>query len=176
LSSSSKRDPYKVLGVNKNATPEEIKKAYRRLARKNHPDANPGDENAEKRFKEISESYSILSDADLKAAYDRMGGFGNMNDIFGSIFGDIFGMGSRTSRRQRTGRNIRVAVPITFEEAAAGVEKNIEMKKNVTCKTCNGSGASPGTTPIQCSTCRGSGIERIQQRTPFGITIWYNAK
>ncbi|MHA1244168.1 MAG: molecular chaperone DnaJ [Candidatus Heimdallarchaeota archaeon] len=188
MSSSSKRDPYKVLGVNKNATPEEIKKAYRRLARKNHPDANPGDENAEKRFKEISESYSILSDADLKAAYDRMGwsglsataggtggdpfaggGFGNMNDIFGSIFGDIFGMGSRTSRRQRTGRNIRVAVPVTFEEAAAGVEKNIEMKKNVTCKTCSGSGASPGTTPIQCSTCRGSGIERIQQRTPFGI-------
>jgi molecular chaperone DnaJ len=188
LSSSSKRDPYEVLGVNRNATQDEIKKAYRRLARKNHPDANPGDENAESRFKEISESYSILSDPDTKAAYDRMGwaglsataggtggdpfggGFGNMNDIFGSIFGDIFGMGGRrTSRRQRTGRNIRVVVPITFEEAAAGVEKNIEMNKNVTCKTCNGSGAAPGTTPIQCSTCRGSGVERIQQRTPFGI-------
>ena len=186
MSSNSKRDPYEVLSVNKNATPDEVKKAYRRLARKNHPDANPGDENAEKRFKEISESYSILSDPDLKAAYDRMGwsglgataggtggeqfsGSGNMNDIFSSIFGDIFGMGSRTQRKQRTGRNIRVIVPVTFEEAAAGVEKNIEMKKNVTCKTCNGSGASPGTTPLQCNTCRGSGVQRVQQRTPFGI-------
>jgi len=175
-----------VLGVNKNATPDEIKKAYRRLARKNHPDANPGDDKAENRFKEISESYSILSDPDTKAAYDRMGwsglsataggtggdpfaGFGNMNDIFGSIFGDIFGMGSRKRSRPRTGRSIRVIVPVTFEEAAAGVEKNIEMTKNVSCKTCNGSGAAPGTTPLQCNTCRGSGVQRIQQRTPFGI-------
>jgi len=185
LSSSSKRDPYDVLGINKNATADEIKKAYRRLARKNHPDANQGDENAEKRFKEISESYSILSDPDLKAAYDRLGwsglsataggtggdpfaGFG-MNDIFGSIFGDIFGMGSRSRSRQRTGRSIRVIVPVTFEEAAVGVEKNIEMTKNVSCKTCSGSGAAPGTSPIQCSSCRGSGIQRVQQRTPFGI-------
>ncbi len=186
--SSSKRDPYEVLGVQRNANQDEIKKAYRKLARKNHPDANPGDESAEKRFKEVSESYSVLSDPDQKAAYDRLGwgglghtsggtggdpfGGSGFGDIFGGIFNDFFG-GGRQSRTQRTvrGRNLRITLNITFEEAAAGIEKEIEIKKNVTCNICNGSGAAAGTSPTRCSTCGGSGRERIQQRTPFGMMI-----
>lgn len=186
--SSSKRDPYNVLGVQRNANQDEIKKAYRKLARVNHPDANPGDEGAEKRFKEVSESYSVLSDPDQRAAYDRLGwsGLGHtaggtggdpfagagFGDIFGSIFSDFFS-GGRSSRTHRTvrGRNLRLSLPITFEEAAAGIEKEIEIKKNVTCTGCNGSGAAVGTSPTRCGTCGGSGRERIQQRTPFGMMV-----
>ncbi len=186
--SSSKRDPYEVLGVQRNANQDEIKKAYRKLARKNHPDANPGDEGAEKRFKEVSESYSVLSDPNQRAAYDRLGwgGLGHtaggtggdpfagagVGDIFGSLFNDFFG-GGRSSRTRRAvrGRNLRISLPITFEEAAAGIEKEIELKKNVTCYLCKGSGASVGTTPRKCGTCGGSGRERVQQRTPFGMMV-----
>ncbi len=186
--SSSKRDPYEVLGVQRNANQDEIKKAYRKLARVNHPDANPGDEGAEKRFKEVSESYSVLSDPDQRAAYDRLGwgglghtaggtggdpfGGAGVGDIFGSIFSDLFG-GGRSSRTHRPvrGRDLRITLPITFEEAAAGIEKEIEIKKNITCNVCNGSGAAAGTAPRRCSTCGGSGRERVQQRTPFGMMV-----
>ena len=186
--SSSKRDPYEVLGVQRNADQDAIKKAYRKLARVNHPDANPGDEGAEKRFKEVSEAYSVLSDPDQRAAYDRLGwaGLGHtaggtggdpfsgagFGDIFGSIFSDFFGGGrsSRTSRMRR-GRNLRITLPLTFEEAAAGLEREIELNKNVTCNVCSGSGAAAGTSPTRCSTCGGSGTERVQQRTPFGIMV-----
>ncbi|NHJ31415.1 MAG: molecular chaperone DnaJ [Asgard group archaeon] len=186
--SSSKKDPYNVLGVPKNATDDEIKKAYRRLARKNHPDANPGDKDAETRFKEIAEAYSILSDPDQRAVYDRLGwaglgataggtggdpfaGFG-FGDIFSSIFGDFFGGRTSTrSRRPTTGRSIRIVLPITFEEAASGFEKKVDVKKNEVCDLCNGSRAAQGTSPKRCSVCNGSGVERIQQRTPFGYMI-----
>ena len=184
--SNSKRDPYDVLGVGRNATPDEIKKAYRRLARKNHPDANPGDSDAENRFKEISEAYSVLSDPDTRAAYDRLGwaglsataggtggdpfaGFG-FGDIFGSIFSDFFG-GAAGTRGQRRGRTLRVRIPITYEEAAIGVEKEVDINKNVRCNNCGGSGAAPGSSPKRCSTCNGSGVESIRQRTPFGVMV-----
>ncbi len=186
--SSSKKDPYEVLGIQRNATDVEIKKAYRKLARKNHPDANPGDEKAETRFKEVAEAYSILSDPDQRAVYDRLGwgglgataggtggdpfaGFG-FGDIFSSIFGDFFGGGtSSRSRRQSSGRSIRIVIPITFEEAASGIEKKVDVKKNVVCDVCKGSRAAGGTSPKRCSVCNGSGVERIQQRTRFGYMI-----
>ncbi len=186
--SSSKKDPYDILGVSKNATDDEIKKAYRKLARKNHPDANPGDKDAEARFKEIAEAYSILSDPDQRAAYDRLGwaglsaaaggtggdpfaGFG-FGDIFSSLFSDFFG-GRTTSRSQGrpSGRSIRIILPITFEEAASGIEKKVDVKKNVLCDVCQGSRAATGTSPSRCTNCNGSGVERVQQRTPFGYMI-----
>jgi len=185
--SKQKRDPYEVLGVSRNATSDEIKKAYRKLARKYHPDANPGDDQAAERFKEVSEAYSILSDPDQRAAYDHLGwaglgataggtggdpfaGFG-FSDIFGSIFSDFFG-GTRTyQQRAPTGKHIRIALELTFEEAAAGVKKKITVKKHELCSRCGGSRAEPGTSPRRCSVCGGSGIEEIRQRTPFGIMI-----
>ncbi len=184
--SKQKRDPYEVLGVSRNATADEIKKAYRKLARKYHPDANPGDNQAAERFKEVSEAYSILSDPDQRAAYDNLGwaglgataggtggdpfaGFG-FGDIFGSIFSDFFGE-RRGFRREATGKHIRISLELTFEEAASGVKKKITVKKHETCSRCNGSRAEPGTSPRRCSVCDGSGVEEIRQRTPFGIMI-----
>jgi molecular chaperone DnaJ len=184
--SSHKKDPYDVLGVSKNADQDEIKKAYRKLARQYHPDANQGDEDAAKNFKEVSEAYAVLSDPDQKAAFDRFGwagldataggtgdpfaGFG-FGDIFGSIFNDFFGGRTRRRTQSYKGKSIRIALDITFEEAASGVEKKVTVKKHAHCPTCNGSRAAPGTSPKRCSTCGGAGIERIQQRTPFGIMI-----
>jgi molecular chaperone DnaJ len=186
-----KKDPYEILGISKNASKDEIKKAYRKMARKYHPDANPGDESAETKFKEVSEAYSILSDPQQRAAYDRFGyaGIGDMGaagaqgdpfagfgfgDIFSNIFSDFFGGGAtrRGGRRgPRRGRSLRLVLQITYEEAAAGVEKKVDITRNVTCPKCNGSGAAEGTNPKRCPKCGGSGVERIQQRTAFGVMI-----
>lgn len=174
---SQKRDYYEVLGVSKNADENEIKKAYRKLALKYHPDKNPGDHNAEEKFKEAAEAYDVLSNPQKKAQYDRFGhaatgagaggagGFGgmNMDDIF-SQFGDIFGSGGGfgfggggQGRRVNRGSNLRVKVKLTLEEIAAGVEKKIKVNKYVSCNTCSGSGAMGGSAFSSCGTCRGTG-------------------
>ena len=176
-----KRDYYEVLGVDKNADDAALKKAYRVLAKKYHPDMNPGDAEAEKKFKEASEAYAVLSDADKRRQYDQFGhaafdggagggagGFGgfdfsgaDFSDIFGDIFGDFFGGGrSRNSRANNgpmKGSNIRTSVRITFEEAVFGCEKEIELNTKDECKTCHGTGAKPGTSPETCSKCGGKG-------------------
>lgn len=184
----SKRDYYEILGVGRNADAEEIKKAYRKMALKYHPDKNPGDKGAEEKFKEAAEAYEVLSNADKKAKYDRFGhagmgntggfgggGFGgggmNMEDIFanfGDIFGGHFGFGQSSGARVNRGSNLRVKVKLTLEEIAKGVEKKIKVNKYVACDSCNGSGAQNGSAFNTCSTCKGSGhVVRIQN-TPFG--------
>ena len=183
-----KRDYYEVLGVDKSADEAAIKKAYRALAKKYHPDMNPGDAEAEKKFKEASEAYAILSDPEKKRQYDQFGhaafdqgaggnGFGgfdfsgtDFSDIFGDIFGDFFG-GRRTTRDNSgpaKGSNIRTSVRITFEEAVFGTEKEIELTVKEECKTCHGSGAKPGTTPQTCSKCGGKGQVVFTQQSFFG--------
>lgn len=172
----AKRDYYEILGVSRNASAEEIKKAYRKLAIKYHPDKNPGDASAEERFKEAAEAYEVLSNADKRARYDRFGhqgvggagGFGggmNMDDIF-SQFGDIFenafgggfgGFSGGGRRHVNRGSNLRIKVKLTLEEIAAGAEKKIKVNKLVPCKTCSGSGAESPTDVTTCSTCRGAG-------------------
>ncbi len=171
-----KRDYYEVLGVDKSADDAAIKKAYRQLAKKYHPDMNPGDAEAEKKFKEASEAYAVLSDPDKKRQYDQfghaafdggMGGGGgfdfsgmDMGDIFGDIFGDLFGGGSRrrsASNGPMKGANLRAGVRITFEEAAFGCEKEIEITLKDECTTCHTTGAKPGTSPETCSKCSGKG-------------------
>lgn len=179
----SKRDYYEILGVDKNATAEEIKKAYRKKAIQYHPDKNPGNKEAEEMFKEAAEAYEVLSDPDKRSRYDRYGhsgvggsaggGFGggmSMDDIF-SHFGDIFGGfggfsgfggSGRSSRRANKGSNLRVKVSLTLAEIAKGVEKKIKVKKYVSCTHCNGTGAAGGTAYSTCSTCRGTGqVTRI---------------
>ena len=182
-----KRDYYEVLGVDKNADEAAIKKAYRALAKKYHPDANPGDAEAEKKFKEASEAYAVLSDPEKKRQYDQFGhaafdgaggaggydfGGADFSDIFGDIFGDFFGGGrSRSSARNNgpmKGANIRTSVRITFEEAVFGCEKEIDLNVKETCNTCNGSGAKPGTTPETCSKCGGKGQVVFTQQSFFG--------
>lgn len=183
-----KRDYYEVLGVEKSADEAAIKKAYRVLAKKYHPDMNPGDAEAEKKFKEASEAYAILSDPEKRRQYDQFGhaafdqgaggnGFGgfdfsgtDFSDIFGDIFGDFFG-GRRTARDNSgpaKGSNIRTSVRITFEEAVFGTEKEIELTVKEECKTCHGSGAKPGTTPQTCSKCGGKGQVVFTQQSFFG--------
>ena len=184
-----KRDYYEVLGVDKNADEAAIKKAYRALAKKYHPDMNPGDAEAEKKFKEASEAYAILSDPEKKKQYDQFGhaafengggpgGFGGFDfngadfgDIFGDIFGDFFG-GRRGASRDNTGpmkgSNIRTSVRITFEEAVFGTEKEIELVVKEECKTCHGSGAKPGTAPVTCTKCGGKGQVVFTQQSFFG--------
>ncbi len=183
-----KRDYYEVLGVEKSADEAAIKKAYRVLAKKYHPDMNPGDAEAEKKFKEASEAYAILSDPEKRRQYDQFGhaafdqgagggGFGgfdfsgaDFSDIFGDIFGDFFG-GRRTARDNNgpaKGSNIRTSVRITFEEAVFGTEKEIELTVKEECKTCHGSGAKPGTTPQTCSKCGGKGQVVFTQQSFFG--------
>lgn len=185
-----KRDYYEVLGVDKSADEAAIKKAYRVLAKKYHPDMNPGDAEAEKKFKEASEAYAVLSDPEKKRQYDQFGhaafeggaggagGFGgfdfsgaDFSDIFGDIFGDFFG-GRRSAGRDNSGpmkgSNIRTSVRITFEEAVFGTEKEIELTVKEECKTCHGSGAKPGTSPQTCTKCGGKGQVVFTQQSFFG--------
>lgn len=188
----AKRDYYEVLGVGRNATPDELKKAYRKLALQYHPDRNPGDKEAEERFKEAAEAYDVLSNADKKAKYDQFGhaafeggagGYGggmDMNDIFshlGDIFGDIFGGGfsggfggSTAGRRGRAasrGSNLRIKVKLSLEEIDKGCEKKIKVAKYVACKSCGGSGARNNSFET-CSNCHGSGVVTGVRRTMFG--------
>ena len=180
----SKRDYYEILSVERTATDGEIKSAYRKLALKYHPDRNPGDKDAEERFKECAEAYAVLADGDKRAAYDRFGhagvasaagagggfdpsvftGFedilGGLGDIFG--FGDLFGGGRRRGGPQR-GRDLRYDLEISFEESAQGAETTIQIPREENCDTCKGSGAAPGTQPTMCSMCHGQGQVRTQQ-------------
>ena len=178
-----KRDYYEVLGVDKGADDAAIKKAYRVLAKKYHPDMNPGDAEAEKKFKEASEAYAVLSDPDKRRQYDQFGhaafeggmggggGFDFSGADFGDIFGDLFGGGGRSRSRSNgpmKGANLRTSVRITFEEAVFGCKKEIELNVKETCKTCNGSGAKPGTSPETCSKCGGKGQVVFTQQSLFG--------
>ena len=179
------RDYYEVLGVDKGVAGEEIKRAYRKLAKKYHPDLNPNDSEAEKKFKEINSAYEVLSDDDKRARYDRFGhdgvngqgaggGFGGFGDIFDDIF-DIFGGGFSGSQTRRTGpqrgSDLRYNLNIEFEEAIFGVEKEIKIRRTENCSTCKGSGAEPGTHKETCSVCHGSGQVRYSQQSPFGQMI-----
>ncbi len=190
-----KRDYYEVLGVSKTATDAEIKKAYRKLAMKYHPDYNPGDKNAEEKFKEINEANEILSDPEKRKRYDQFGfagvdpnygagqggGFGgfeggvDLGDIFGDIFGGAFGGfaggGSRSSASNspRKGQDIRVRITLSFDEAVHGCKKNITITRQQPCPGCGGSGAAAGTSPEVCPDCGGRGYTVQQQRTPFGV-------
>ena len=186
----SKRDYYEVLGVDRNADDATIKKAYRQLAKKYHPDMNPGDKEAEKKFKEASEAYAVLSDPDKRKQYDQFGhaafeqgggagGFGgfdfngDMGDIFGDIFGDLFGGGSRSRRSANNGpmkgANLRAGVQITFEEAVFGCEKQLDLNLKDECTTCHGTGAKPGTSPETCPKCGGKGQVVYTQQSLFGM-------
>lgn len=178
----SKRDYYEVLGVAKNASEAELKKAYRRLAMKHHPDRNPDDKKAEENFKEAKEAYEVLNDAQKRSAYDQFGhagvdqtmgggggggGNGNFSDIFGDVFGDIFGgaaggQGGQGNRVYR-GADLRYNMTLSLEDAVAGTTVKIRVPTMVKCGTCNGSGAKKGTSPVKCSTCEGHGQVRMQQ-------------
>mgnify|MGYP001823874224 CR=1 FL=1 len=176
----SKRDYYDVLGVERNASEADLKKAYRRLAMKYHPDRNPDDQETEARFKEAKEAYEVLSDARKRAAYDQfghagvdpsmgggpdMGGFGGagFGDIFGDIFSDIFGGSRRGGSHMNRGADLRYALELSLEDAVAGTTVKIRIPAWSTCGTCNGSGAKPGTSPKTCPTCQGAGQVRVQQ-------------
>ena len=188
---STKRDYYDVLGVDKSADATAIKKAYRKLAMKYHPDKNPGDKEAEEKFKEINEAYEVLSDETKRRNYDQFGhegvngqgfggaggfggqGFGGFDDIFGDIFGDMFGGGFSGGSRQRRrgperGADIKQRVNISFEEAAFGKKVQVKINRSEECDQCHGSGAKPGTSKKTCPTCHGSGQVQSVQRTPFG--------
>ena len=191
---ANKRDYYEVLGVNRDASPEEIKKAYKKLAKQYHPDLNPDSKTAEDKFKEVSEAYSVLSDDNSRARYDQFGhndpgqggfggfsggqggfggfgggqgGFGGMGDIFETFFGGGFAQ-QRDPNAPERGNDMRIDVQITFEEAAKGVEKEVTISRMESCETCGGSGAKPGTKKETCSYCHGSGRIRVNQQTPFG--------
>ncbi len=183
----TQRDYYEVLGVPKNASNEDLKSAFRRLARQYHPDVN-SEPDAEERFKEINEAYAVLSDSDRRAAYDRYGhagvrGPGGTTDFtvdfsdFADIFGDLFGFGGfgRTSRRTRNaprrGADLQYRLELSFEEAVFGVEKEIEITRDEVCATCQGSGAEPGTSPVRCSTCNGNGEVRQVRQTILGSMV-----
>lgn len=196
---ADKRDYYEVLGVDKSASADELKKAYRKQAKKYHPDLNPGDAEAEKNFKEVNEAYEVLSDENKKARYDRFGhagvdpnfgaggaggygggfsgDFGDLGDIFSSIFGGGFGGGGfgggfggqRNPNGPRRGSNIETRVTLTFEEAAKGCKKTIEFPRIERCDVCGGSGCKSGTSPETCHDCHGSGTVTTQQKTPFGV-------
>lgn len=189
----NKRDYYEVLGVEKGASEDELKKAYRKLAMKYHPDTNPDDKEAEQKFKEINEAYGILSDKDKRARYDQFGhagvdpnfgaggagggnpfgggfGFDDLGDILGSMFGGGFGGGRRADpNAPRRGSDVETAVTVDFVEAAMGCMKNIEITRIEDCAKCNGSGAAAGSSPVTCPSCRGKGRVVTQQRTPFGV-------
>lgn len=175
---ATKRDYYEVLGVNKNASADEIKKAYRKLAKECHPDLHPNDKQAEERFKELNEANEVLSDTEKRARYDQFGhdgpnmggfgggaggfdfgGFGGMGDIFDQLFGGMGGGARRNAPQQ--GNDLRFDLRISFEEAAFGCEKSFEFSRNEHCETCRGSGAKPGTQPKTCPTCKGTGQVRV---------------
>lgn len=187
---ADKRDYYEVLGVSKSASEDEIKKAYRQLAKKCHPDMNPGDKTAEAKFKEASEAYAVLSDPEKRKQYDQFGhaafdqgagggggGFdfsnmGDMGDIFGDIFSDLFGGGGRTRRASNgpmKGANVRAGIRITFEEAVFGTEKELELNLKDECEKCHGTGAKPGSSPVTCSKCGGRGQVVYTQQSLFGM-------
>ncbi len=176
----SKRDFYDVLGVNRNANADELKKAYRTLAKKYHPDQNPGDKDAEQRFKELNEAYDALKDEQSRAAYDQFGhaafdgaagghGFGNdftssMSSIFDDLFGDFMGGGRGRGRGGRgRGADLRYNMEITLEESYFGKAAQIRVPTSITCETCSGSGAKAGTSPTACTTCGGAGRVRAGQ-------------
>lgn len=175
---NGKKDYYEVLGVNRNASEEDIKKAYRKLALQHHPDRNPGDKQAEEKFKEVSEAYQVLSDGQKRAQYDQFGhaAFGDggpfaggfdftagFEDIFGDIFGEFFGAGTGRRRGRGRGEDLRYNLTLSFEEAVSGVEKKIKIPRHGPCETCRGAGAKPGTAPQTCPTCRGRGQVSFQQ-------------
>ncbi|AHM56736.1 chaperone protein DnaJ [Peptoclostridium acidaminophilum DSM 3953] len=188
----SKRDYYETLGVSKDADEKEIKKAYRKLAMKYHPDKNAGDKESEEKFKEINDAYQVLSDPQKRRAYDQFGhagvdgsgfgqgggfggGFGGFEDIFGDVFGDMFGGGFGGSARRRNapqkGNDIRYDVRIKFEEAAFGVDREIKIDRQEECEVCGGSGAKPGTSRKTCPTCGGSGEIKTYKDTMFGRMV-----
>jgi len=183
----AKRDYYEVLGVSKDATTDEIKKAYRKLARRYHPDANPGDQNAEAKFKEINEAYVVLCDPEKRASYDRFGhadtngqgfgGFGGFGEGFGEFggIGDIFDMFFGGGGRRRTGpekgSDIRTDMEISLKDAAFGLEREIKVPRVETCGTCGGSRAAAGSKPQTCPTCGGTGQVQYSQSTPFGRIV-----
>ncbi|RPJ28876.1 MAG: molecular chaperone DnaJ [Chloroflexi bacterium] len=179
----SNRDYYEILGVDRNASSDEIKAAFRKLARQYHPDVNKED-GAEEKFKELNEAYGVLSDQDKRARYDRFGkeGLGNMggfrdytvdfSDIFEELFGGFgFSTGRRSRNSPRRGRDLQMQVTLTFEEAVFGVEKEIEFQRDETCSRCNGAGAEPGTSPTRCSTCNGQGEVRQVRQTFLGQMV-----
>ena len=175
---SSKKDYYDLLGVTRNASEDDIKKAYRKQALQHHPDRNPGDKQAEEKFKEVSEAYSVLSDAQKRAQYDQFGhaAFGDggpfaggadfsggFEDIFGDIFGEFFGGSTGRRRGRARGEDLRYNLSLKFEEAVSGTEKKIKIPRHGPCDTCRGSGAKAGTAPQTCPTCRGRGQVSFQQ-------------
>lgn len=183
---TEKRDYYEVLGLQKGAAESDIKKAFRQMAKKYHPDLHPGDKEAEAKFKEVNEAYEVLSDADKKARYDQFGhagtdpnfgagggygGWGAQDFDFGDIFSSFFGGGGRRANPNapRRGSDVAANVIISFEEAAKGCKKQVPIRVVETCRTCGGSGAAKGTSASTCPVCHGSGQEARQQRTPFGV-------
>jgi len=182
---ANKRDYYEVLGVERNASDADVKKAYRKLAKQYHPDVNPGDKVAEAKFKEVSEAYEVLSDPQKRAQYDQFGhagtdpngfgggfgdfDFGGIGDIFETFFGGSgFGRSSKGKRGPQKGADLKYAMDIAFEEAAFGVEKEITINRMEHCPTCKGSGAKAGTEPVSCKHCNGTGQIQYKQSTPFG--------
>lgn len=189
---AEKRDYYEVLGVDKSASEDEIKRAYKKMARKYHPDLNPDNKEAEEKFKEVNEAYEVLSDSDKKARYDQFGfagvdpnygagagggaygaggfDFGDLGDIFGSFFGGGFGsVQRRNPNAPQRGESIRLSVTISFEEAAFGCEKEVSVDRYETCAVCHGSGCADGTSPEVCPDCHGSGQVQVRRQTPMGV-------
>ncbi|MDR3277337.1 MAG: molecular chaperone DnaJ [Oscillospiraceae bacterium] len=184
---ADKRDYYESLGVDKGAAEDEIKKAFRKQAKKYHPDVNPGNKQAEARFKEVNEAYEVLSDADKKARYDQYGhagvdpsfgagGYGggfagdiDLSDIFGSIFGGGGASSARSRNAARRGDRLHIDLTVSFEEAAFGCEKEVDVSRIEPCDACAGSGCAEGTAPEPCANCSGSGVVTTQQRTVFGV-------
>ena len=188
----NKRDYYEVLGIQKGASEDEIKRAYNKLARKYHPDMNPGDKEAEEKFKEVNEANEVLSDPEKKARYDQFGfagvdpnygagaggaggfgggfDFGDLGDIFGSFFGGGFGGGQRRNpNAPQRGESIRASVSVSFTEAAFGCEKSVTLERSEMCGTCKGNGCAPGTTPEVCPDCHGTGTVQVRRQTPMGV-------
>ena len=186
---ADKRDYYEVLGISKGASEDEIKKAYKKMARKYHPDLNPDNKEAEEKFKEVNEAYEVLSDPNKKARYDQYGhagvdpnfgagagfdgsfDFGDLGDIFGSFFGGGFGGGGRRTNPNapQRGESIRASVSVSFTDAAFGCEKSVTLERSEMCGTCKGNGCAPGTTPEVCPDCHGTGTVQVRRQTPMGV-------